>query len=78
MRKVQVNSNFQENEAELDVFAIPEEKDHESWRHHHRGQQQSRLSKQVVHQEAMAARISIPVFEEDVSHASMDATAFFF
>ena len=31
---------------------------------------------QVVDQEIMAARISILVFEEDVFHASMDATAF--
>ena len=65
-----------------DVFTIQEEKDHESWRPFHQQQklnrqrEQSQLAKQVVDQEVMAARISIPVFEEDVFHASTDATAF--
>ena len=38
-------------------------------------EKQSHLAKQVV-QEIMAARNSIPVFEEDMFHAGMDANAF--
>ena len=63
------------------VVTIEEEKDHESWRQSHQQQklkrqrEQSHLAKQVVDQEIMAARISIPVFAEGVFHASIDATA---
>ena len=63
------------------MLTSEEEKDHESWRQSHQQQklkrqrEQSHLAKQVVDEEILAARISIPVFAEDVFHASMDATA---
>ena len=74
--------SFDTDERNEDVFTIQEEKDLESWRQLHRHQtlkrqpEHSNLAKQVVDQEIMAARISIPVFEEDVFQANMDATAF--
>ena len=61
---------------------IQEETDHESWRQFHRQpklkrqREHSHLAQQVVDQEIMAARNSTPVFDEDVFHANMDATAF--
>ena len=65
-----------------EVFTIHEEKDHESWRQFHRQQrlarqhEHSHLAKRGVDQEIMVVRLSIPVFEDDVFHAHMDATAF--
>ena len=87
MRKVLV-SNYQRQKIdgvanpEEEVFTIQEEKDHESWTPFHRQQklqrqhEHSQLGKRGVDQEVVVARLSIPVFEEDVFLANMDATAF--
>ena len=72
-------------ESDEDVFTTQEgheEEDHESLRQFHRQQKlkrqrdQSHLAKQGVDEKIFAVRISIPVFEEDVFHASTGATAF--
>ena len=84
-KRIRIKAKTYETAAQIepdeDVFTIQEEKDHEAWRQFHQQQklkrhrEHSHFAKQVVGQEILAARISIPVFEEDVFCSSMDATA---
>ena len=57
-----------------EVFTIQDERDHNSWRQFHPQQsleqqhENLHLTERGVDQEIMVARLSIPVFEEDVFH----------
>ena len=76
-KRTRIKAKTYETAAQLEpdevVFTILEEKNHESWQRLHQQQklkrqrEHSHVAKQVVDQEIMAARVSIPVFEEEAT-----------